>query len=408
MINEIFKRIDGYKNEVIEIQKLLVSIPALAPESEGDGELKKAEALMAYLKKKGYPEPESYPAPDKRVSSGIRPNLVYRIKGKDSSRKVWVMSHLDIVPAGEMTLWQSNPFELKVDGDKIIGRGVEDNHQGLVASYIAALAMVEGKIQPKYDLCLLFVADEEVGSDYGITYVLKNHANIFGKDDYILVPDSGSPDGAAIEVAEKSITWIKITTKGVQAHGSRPDLAKNAFRAASKLVVKIEDLYKEFGDQDKLFEPPYSTFEPTKKEANVPNVNTIPGDDVFHIDCRVLPKYSLDKVEARIRSWADEIEKSDGVKISMSFAQRAEAAPATSPDSPVVKALMRGIENVYKVKPYSYGIGGGTVAAIFRRAGYSAAVWARIFEVAHQPNEYALISNTLGDAKVFAHVAIEG
>jgi acetylornithine deacetylase/succinyl-diaminopimelate desuccinylase-like protein len=31
-----------------------------------------------------------------------------------------------------------------------------------------------------------------------------------------------------------------------------------------------------------------------------------------------------------------------------------------------------------------------------------------IFEVAHQPNEYSLISNTLGDAKVFAHVAMEG
>jgi succinyl-diaminopimelate desuccinylase len=407
MINEVFKRIDGHKNEVIEIQKLLVSIPALAPESDGDGELKKAEALMDFLKKKGFPEPESYPAPDSRVSSGIRPNLVYRIKGKDSSKKVWVMSHLDIVPAGELSLWNSEPFVLKVDGDKLIGRGVEDNHQGLVASYITALALLESQIQPKYDLCLLFVADEEVGSNFGITYLLENH-NIFGKDDLILVPDSGSPDGAAIEVAEKSIVWLKVTTKGVQAHGSRPDLAKNAFRAASKLVVKSEELYKEFGDNDKLFEPPYSTFEPTKKEANVPNVNTIPGDDVFHLDCRVLPKYSLDKIEAKIRGWADEIEKTDGVKITMSSSQRAEAAPATSPDSPVVKALMRGIETVYQVKPYPYGIGGGTVAAIFRRAGYSAAVWARIFEVAHQPNEYSLISNTLGDAKVFAHVAMEG
>jgi succinyl-diaminopimelate desuccinylase len=408
MTNEIFKRIDGYKNEVIEIQKLLVSIPALAPESDGDGEIKKAEALMDYLKKKGFPEPETYHAPDSRVSSGKRPNLVYTIKGKDSSRKVWVMSHLDIVPAGELSLWQSDPFVLKVDGDRLIGRGVEDNHQGLVASYIAALAMVEAKVQPKYDFCLLFVADEEVGSDYGITYVLNNHGQIFGKDDYILVPDSGLPDGAAIEVAEKSISWIKIATKGVQAHGSRPDLAKNAFRAASKLVVKLDELYKEFSDRDKLFEPPYSTFEPTKKEANVPNINTIPGDDVFYIDCRVLPKYPLAKIESRIREWADEIEKSDGVTITMSHGQRAEAAPATSPDSPVVKALMRGIETVYNVKPYSYGIGGGTVAAIFRRAGYSAAVWAKIFEVAHQPNEYALISNTLGDAKVFAHVAMEG
>jgi succinyl-diaminopimelate desuccinylase len=407
MNNEIFNRIDGYKEKVIEIQKLLVSIPAMAPESNGDGEQKKAEALIEFLAQKGFPKPESYPAPDSRVSSGQRPNFVYRFKGQDSSRKVWIMSHLDIVPAGELSMWQSDPFVLKVDGDRLIGRGVEDNHQGLVASYITALAFLETKIKPKYDFCLLFVADEEVGSVYGISYLLKNH-NLFGKDDLIIVPDAGEPTGAAIEVAEKSIMWLKVETKGVQAHGSRPDLAKNAFRAASNLVVKLEGLYKEFGDKEELFEPPYSTFEPTKKEANVPNVNTIPGDDVFYIDCRVLPQYPLDKVEARIRSWADEIEKTYQVKITLSSSQRAEAAPPTSLDSPVVKALLRGIEKVYAVKPRPYGIGGGTVAAIFRRAGYPAAVWAKIFEVAHQPNEYALISNILGDAKVFAHVAMVG
>jgi succinyl-diaminopimelate desuccinylase len=69
---------------------------------------------------------------------------------------------------------------------------------------------------------------------------------------------------------------------------------------------------------------------------------------------------------------------------------------------------MAGIKAVYKVKPKPIGIGGGTVAAIFRREGYHAAVWAKIFESAHQPNEYALISNIIGDAKVFAHVCLNG
>lgn len=405
MFEKIQKNIDGKRDDIIELQKLLVSIPALAPESDGDGEMKKAEALIKYLRRHKFPDPELYHAPDKRVSCGKRPNLLYRIKGKDNSRRVWIMSHLDIVPAGERSLWKSDPFELKVEGDKIIGRGVEDNHQGLVASIMAARAFVEEKITPEHELCLLFVADEEVGSEYGIKYVLNNHS-LFSKSDLIIVPDSGEPDGAAIEVAEKSIMWMKVVTRGVQAHGSRPDLGINAFRAASNLVVKLEELYSKFDKKDALFQPPYSTFEPTKKEANVPNVNTIPGDDVFYIDCRVLPGIPLIEVESIIRRWANEIEKKYNVTMEFAFSQKAEAAPPTPEDSPVVKALSAAIKKVYKVNPRPYGIGGGTVAALFRRAGFHAAVWSKLDEVAHQPNEYALISNIVGDAKVFSLVCM--
>ena len=48
------------------------------------------------------------------------------------------------------------------------------------------------------------------------------------------------------------------------------------------------------------------------------------------------------------------------------------------------------------------GIGGGTVAAFFRKAGLPAAVWCTMCDTPHQPNEYALISNIITDAKIFA------
>jgi succinyl-diaminopimelate desuccinylase len=48
------------------------------------------------------------------------------------------------------------------------------------------------------------------------------------------------------------------------------------------------------------------------------------------------------------------------------------------------------------------GIGGGTVAALFRKAGLPAAVWLTVQDTAHQPNEYCLIKDVLQDAKVFA------
>jgi len=117
--------------------------------------------------------------------------------------------------------------------------------------------------------------------------------NLFHHDDLIIVPDSGNPEGSLIEVAEKSMLWLCFKTKGKQCHGSNPHLGNNAFTAASYLVTKLTKLRKIFSNTDPLFDPPQSTFEPTKKEANVGNINTIPGEDVFCMDCRVLPEYDL-------------------------------------------------------------------------------------------------------------------
>jgi len=53
------------------------------------------------------------------------------------------------------------------------------------------------------------------------------------------------------------------------------------------------------------------------------------------------------------------------------------------------------------------GIGGGTVAAFFRKAGIPAAVWSTMDDTAHSPDEYCLVENMLNDAKVFAHVFLQ-
>ena len=52
------------------------------------------------------------------------------------------------------------------------------------------------------------------------------------------------------------------------------------------------------------------------------------------------------------------------------------------------------------------GVGGGTVGAYLRNAGFPAVVYSKLDEKMHQPNEYSSIKNTLGDAKVFALVAM--
>lgn len=408
ILKKAYAKIDGYRDEMISLQTQLTAIPALSPVNDGDGETKKAAFFKGYLENaKIFDKIDQYDSPDSRVPSGVRPNLVALMKGKSSARRVWVMGHLDIVPPGDLAKWTSDPYKVKVEDGKIFGRGVEDNQHGIVTPLFAAKALRELGATPPYDIGLILVADEETGSEHGIQFLLKKHGDLFQKNDFIVVPDAGAPDGTMIEVAEKSIFWLKIMTKGKQCHASTPKQGINAHRAAAHLVTKIDKLYRLFPQKDKVFDPPISTFEPTKKEANVPNINTIPGDDVVYIDMRILPEIKVDDVFKAIKVMIKETEEKFGVTITTDTAQREDAAPATPPDAPVVLALSAAIKKVYKVKAKPKGIGGGTVAAFFRRHGFGAVVWSKIDEVAHQPNEYTIVDNMVGDAKVFANLFMQ-
>ncbi len=404
--DQIARRIDSYRNDMTNMQIALCALPAIAPSSGGEGETKKAEYLLDFLKNNGFHDVSLIKAPDLESPSGYRPNILAYVKGRDSSRTIWVMTHTDIVPPGEMSQWNGNPYKAWIEQGRVYGRGTEDNHQDLVASLFAAKAFLDEGLKPAHDIGLALVADEETGSEKGIHHVLQ-HQNPFRPKDIIIVPDAGTEDGRMIEVAEKSILWLKFTTQGRQAHGSTPEKGLNSFKAASFLVTELEKLYKLFPEEDPLFDPPRSTFEPTKKEANVPNINTIPGEDVFYTDNRILPRYPVEAVEKAVARAVAKVEAKFGVKISLEVEQKAPAAPPTPANAEVVRLLKNAVQSVYDVRSKAMGIGGGTVAAFFRRNGFQAACWSKIDDTAHMPNEYCVIDNMLGDAKVFAHVFLK-
>ena len=403
----VSKRIDSYHDQMIELQTALTAIPAIGPENGGDGELIKANFLKQRLMEMGFDNFRHYDAQDTRVSSGIRPNFVTTIEGKDKNKFVWIITHLDIVPPGELKLWHHDPYHAYVKDGHIFGRGVEDNQQDMVASIFAAKAILDEGLTTTNSINLAFVSDEETSSNKGLFYMIDSTDKLFNRDDLIVVPDSGNPQGTLIEVAEKSILWLCFKTKGKQCHGSNPQLGNNAFFAASHLVTKLAKLKKLFPKSDPLFDPPESTFEPTKKEANVGNINTIPGEDVFCMDCRILPDYDLQDVISAIQKIVHEIEKKFKVQIEISTAQYVQSAKPTSPDAQVVQALNEAIQTVYNIKAFAGGVGAGTVASYIRKKDYPVAVWSKTNQTAHQPNENCPIDNILGNAKVFAHLFLQ-
>ncbi len=407
MLKDIYGKIDSYSAGMIDLQSKLTAIPALGPENDGVGEKEKADFLEKWMADEiGFDTVDHYDAPDDRVPAGIRPNIVAIMKGASSDRRVWVMGHIDVVPPGDLEKWDTNPWEVVEKDGKLYGRGTEDDQHGIVTPLFALKAIKELGGTLPYDVGVVVVSAEETGSEHGIEYLLKN-SDLFGENDYIIVPDAGEPDGSMIEVAEKSIYWLKVETTGKQCHASTPAAGVNAHYAGAHLITRLHALHELFPTVDEVFDPPISTFQATKKEANVPNVNTIPGDDVFYLDMRILPGISLDDVDTEIRKIADGVEKEFDVKITLSAAQKELAAPATPADAKVVKALAAAIKDVYKIDAKPMGIGGGTVAAFFRRAGLHAVVWSKIEDTCHQPNEYTTVENMVGDTKVFANLFMQ-
>ena len=406
-MDELFALLDQQSEKVVELQTRLTAIPALGPKNGGAGEKEKAEYLLDYLKSMGIGDIREFHAPDADVPCGYRPNIVAVIPGKDTGRTLWVISHLDVVPPGDLTLWNSDPYTLVRDGDTLIGRGVEDNQQGIVSSLLAAHALLDQEVTPEINYGMIFVADEETGSTFGLDYLVREQQDIFRKNDLFMIPDFGEPKSEMVEVAEKSMFWLKIVIEGKQCHASTPAQGVNTLVPCAEFILRIKELESLYPAENPIYDPPNSTFQPTMKEANVTNVNTIPGRDVFYVDSRVMPEYELSEVLGTIKGFGTDIENKYGVSISYETTMYEQAAPATPADSDVAVRAMRSIKKVYGNSPRTVGVGGGTVAAFLRRNGYEAVVWATLNHNAHQPNESASIANTIGDAKVIADMLLD-
>jgi succinyl-diaminopimelate desuccinylase len=406
MERQVFHEIEKDEAEMAHVLAELVKIPAIAPENGGEGEMRKAETLLKMLGDVGFDKIERYDALDERVPSKRRPNIVAYYYGENAAERLWIITHVDVVPPGDELLWTvTKPFEPLIKDNRVYGRGSEDNGQSMVASIFAIRALKKLGVRPKRTIALAFVADEEQGSKYGIQHLIEQE--LFKKDDFIIVPDGGSEDGSFIEIAEKSALWLKIRTTGQQVHASRPHKGLNAHRVGMEYALALDKmLHEKYSLKDAYFDPPESTFEPTKKEKNVDAVNIIPGEDIAYFDCRILPNYDLEEILQSIRALAEKFQNETGAKIDVEVVSKSIAPKPTDPNAKVVTMLREAIRDVRGIEPKIGGIGGGTCAAFFRRIGIPAVVWSTIDETAHQPNEYAKIENMANDAKIFALMAI--
>ncbi|HKM08929.1 MAG TPA: M20 family metallo-hydrolase [Candidatus Methanomethylophilaceae archaeon] len=393
----VLEKIERSRDRIIEEMCDMIRIPAISPANGGTGESRRADHMIMRLK--GYDTVLRVDVPDDTDPSIMRSNILAKKRGKEEGT-VWIVSHLDTVPTGNLEDWDSPPFEPRVEDGRIYGRGTEDNGQAVISSIFAS-EFIDKDILTGKSIGIALVADEENTSKMGIDYLIKNKC--FSKDDIFIVPDWGSPGGSQIVVDEKDLIWLNFSISGRTTHGSTPGKGINAFRTAAHLIVELESEFnKEFPSEDQMFKPSISTFEPTRSTNHVENVNTIPGYYDFSIDVRLLPHYKIDDVVSVAEKVAEKIADEYGAEILVEEIQRHKSGKSSSIENETYLALRDSIKHVTGTEPIPIGIGGATCANFFRLAGYDAYVWGTGGGTLHTPNEYVEIDNIIIDAKVFA------
>ena len=397
----VFERIERSREEMISFLGDIISIPAVGPLSGGTGEQEKSDRIESIIRSWGIETITHHDALDGKVPSGKRPNMRIDIRGGESSRRIVVIVHMDVVVPGDLSGWSGDPYRMRREGERLIGRGVEDNGQALTASLFALKTLKDMGVEPVRGIVIFLVSDEEETNEKGIGHLLKE--GLIREDDLILVPDHGEPEGRVIELCEKTLLWVKVTVKGKQCHASMPNLGNNALRASMLFGTEVDRvLHERYDRNDPLFDHPVSSFEPTKKGPGVDGINVLPGEDVFYLDCRLIPPYTAEEVLGTIRGVADSIEERTGTSITIGTELSETTLHPTSPGSDIVKALSKAIMTATGREHINGGIGGGTCAALLRNSGFPVAVWETIHNRAHSSDEYILIENLMADCKVFA------
>lgn len=185
-----------------------------------------------------------FPADNIQVleSAPGRANLVARLHGDGTKRPLLLSGHVDVVPV-EREHWSHDPFGGEIDEGYIWGRGTLDM-KGFVSMYLETfLQAFRQGIPLKRDLIFAAISDEENGFNYGSKFLASQHAELIDAE-YGLTEGGamtihmGNVRAYPIQVAEKGITWLRMTAVGEPGHGSMPH-ANNAVLHLAQAIERI-------------------------------------------------------------------------------------------------------------------------------------------------------------------------
>jgi len=388
---------------VRELAQGLVRIRSVFDAEQGTNETAAAEYVAEQLRALGLDPVLEEVAPG-------RPNVIcdWTGTGFDPARHRTLMfeGHTDVVTEGDPTKWRVPPFEGRIEGDVLHGRGSADMKAGVAASIAALEAVMRVAPDLAGRIRLGIVVDEE-GMMLGIKHFIER-----GWADEVSGAIVAEPEENEICLFQKGAMRVHVRVTGVMSHGAMPYAGVNPVRGLADFVVALREFEKReqerLGEHEYLGLPwitPTVTRAPATGEAQL---NVMPEMAYVALDIRTVPGQSHDDIEAELRAIAARLEAGTD-RLSFDI-EVFESRPwtETAPDNPLVRA----VEAVYPAVlggPPRYGGVPGATDGTFLWA------WRDIpivtigpgdREIPHQVDEFVRLPDTVDSARLYAAAAV--
>ncbi|KQP51317.1 acetylornithine deacetylase [Methylobacterium sp. Leaf108] len=301
---------------------------------------------------------------------------------------VVLSGHTDVVPVTGQA-WTGDPFALRVEDGRAIGRGAVDM-KGFCALALAAVPdfLAAGLKRPIH---ILLSYDEET-TCLGVADTIARFGADLPRPGAVVV---GEPTDMEVADAHKSIVTYLTTVHGHEAHSAKPMLGANAVMAAADLVSelnRIADAMIARGDASGRFDPPATTVHVGTIHGGTAR-NILPKVCTFHWEFRGLPDLDMAEIpalfEARVAAVTrDRLNRYGPFGRIETLEEVAVPGLAPEPGSDAERLALRlaGRNHTISV-PYA------TEAGRFQAAGIPTVVCGPgSIDQAHQPDEFITLA----------------
>ena len=300
--------------------------------------------------------------------------------------------HSDVVPPGQFSEWNGDPFSGIITDGKLYGRGSSDM-KSAIASFVAAAQRYIDETGHKlpFSISLLITGDEEGPAINGTVKVLKwmeeNDENI----DCCVVGEPTNPDflGGMAKIGRRGSFTGWLTVYGTQGHTAYPHLADNPL---SRMVRMLAPLSEEKLDEGTQYFPPSTAAIASIDTGNTAS-NVIPNQATATFNIR----FNDSRTGQEIEDWLRCIFNNIGGKYDLKTACSSDAF-ITEPGS-LTEDLLASVKEVTGVSP-ELSTTGGTSDARFIRKYCPVIEFGGVGKTMHKINEHVEVE----DVKILSNI----